>query len=124
MDLRLALAATSLLAVACYLTAALAEHPVIALLGCAVSGLAVAIMWPGVLSLGARILPHGGTVMFALFAFSGDLGCTSGPGLISLLADDSAAGIRRGLLWATAFPLVMLITSLCLYLRKKNPPSR
>ncbi len=117
-DLRLALALSSLLAVLCYLTAALAASPVVALLGCALSGIAVAIMWPGVLSLGARLLPHGGTVMFALFAFGGDLGCTVGPGLVSLLADNSAAGIRRGLLWATVFPLVMLIVSVWLYLFK------
>ena len=116
-DLRLALAFSSLLAVLCYLTAALAQNPVVALLGCAVSGIAVAIMWPGVLSLGARLLPHGGTVMFALFAFGGDLGCTVGPGLVSILADNSADGIRRGLLFAVCFPLVMLITSAWLYLK-------
>lgn len=118
-DLRLALTLSSLLAVLCYLTAALAAHPVVALFGCAASGIAVAALWPGVLSLGARLLPRGGTVMFILFAFGGDLGCTTGPALVSLISRDSAAGIRRGLLWATVFPLVMLIVSAWLYIRKR-----
>ena len=115
-DLRLTLAASSLFAILCYLTAALSPIPIVALIGCAASGLAVAILWPGVLSLGAQLIPRGGTVMFVLFAFGGDLGCTAGPGLVSLIASDSACGIRRGLLVSLVFPAVMLLVSLGLYL--------
>ncbi len=124
LDLRLALAASSLLAILCYLTAALSPLPVVALIGCAASGLAVAIMWPGVLSLGAQLIPRGGTVMFVLFALGGDLGCTAGPGLVSLIANDSAGGIRRGLLCSLIFPVVMFSVSLGLFLYARAKRAR
>lgn len=122
-DLRLTLAISSLLALACYLVAALSANPILALLGCAAAGIFVAIMWPGIYSLGGSLIPSGGTAMFALFALAGDLGCTVGPSTVALAANGSADGLGRGLLLASVYPAILALGALCLYLSKKRSKS-
>ena len=114
-DLRLTLSVSSVLALACYLVAALAENPIIALLGCAMAGLFVAIMWPGIYSLGGSLIPSGGTAMFALFALAGDLGCTAGPSTVALAANGTATGLSGGLLLASLYPAVLAVGAFVLY---------
>jgi fucose permease len=86
---------------------ALVPVPVIALLGCSLCGLAVSLLWPGMLSLTAGRYPSGGTAMFAMLALGGDLGCAVGPFLTGIVADSSNLNI--GLLAAMIFPAIMLI---------------
>lgn len=86
-----------------YLIAALSPNPFIALSGCALCGFSVAIMWPGALSMAAEAIPAGGTAMFGYMAFSGDVGCASGPYLVGL-----AGSIRKGLLLSAIFPAVLV----------------
>lgn len=120
-----------------YLLVVFAPSPALSLAACALTGLSVALLWPGTYSLGARHLPYGGTLMFALFAFAGDVGCTLGPdvvGLVSeavsdgalsdlaaLLADDpTAAGLKAGMLFSALFPLIAIFATFFLIRRLKK----
>lgn len=67
------------LCIGSYLLAALAPVPLLSLAGCALCGLSVGILWPGVFSIAAAQCPRGGTALFALLALAGDLGCAAGP---------------------------------------------
>ena len=89
-----------------YLLSALSPLPFLALVGCGVCGLAVGIMWPGTFSLAARILPAGGTAMFALLALGGDIGAVFGPTLVGVVGD-----MRLGLLLCTLFPALLTVLS-------------
>ncbi|MBQ7322802.1 MAG: MFS transporter [Clostridia bacterium] len=96
---------SSLLCVASYLIAVFAPHPVIALLGCALCGLSVGVMWPGTFSLAAEHLPRGGFPMFAILAFCGDLGCMLGPTASGQLASLCGGDMRVIFLFALIFPI-------------------
>lgn len=72
---------STLLCIASYLCIALVPVPAISLIGCALCGLSVGILWPGTFSKASSGLPAGGTAMFALLALAGDLGCTAGSGI-------------------------------------------
>lgn len=87
----------------------LVPHPMFGLLGCALSGLCVGILWPGTFSLAAASI-RGGTAMFAFFALAGDLGCSLGPGLVGWVSGQANGNLRIGLLTAAIFPTVILLT--------------
>ncbi len=115
------------LCVVCYLMTIFGAHPAISLVGCAVCGLSVALMWPGTLSMTAARYPTGGTAMFGMMAVFGDVGASLGPwlaGLASDLAQESALiqqraqatglsldqlGLKCGLLLGCVFPIIMLV---------------
>ena len=95
-SLRGAMQGTAVLCVLCYLVTVLVPIPVIALLGCALCGFSVSLMWPGTFSLVAEAFPKGGTAMFGLMAVFGDLGASVGPWLAGFISDAvqrSAQGI-------------------------------
>ena len=134
------LTASFALCIFAYLLTALSPYPALSLLGCAISGVAVAILWPGAYTLGSEILPLGGTPMFALFALAGDLGCAAGPSLIGLISDGitdgtispflgfiagapETVGIKTGILIATVFPVTAVIVSI-IVARLKNKKSK
>lgn len=108
MDLRKSIALSSVLCVISYMVAAFAPHPVLSLVGCAVCGLSVGLMWPGTYSLAARIFPQGGTLMFALLALAGDVGCTSGPTIAGFVAD-ATGDLKKGLCVVAIFPLLLVM---------------
>lgn len=110
--IRRAMAVCAGLCVGCYLLAALAQWPLLSLMGCAATGFCVGLMWPGTFSMTARAYPQGGTAMFALLALAGDVGCSAGPGLVGAVS--AGAGLSAGLLAACAFPLCMLLMALLL----------
>ena len=111
------MAASGVLCVCSYLLAVFAPVPVLGLLGCALCGLSVGIMWPGTFSLAAAACPKGGTAMFALFALAGDLGCTTGPSLVGLVSGKLSGSLQSGLAAAIVFPILFL---LALVLLKRN----
>lgn len=110
LNLRKAMALSAALCVGCYLLAVFAPHPLARLLGCAVTGFSVGLMWPGTFSTVARAYPQGGTAMFAILALSGDVGCSVGPGLVGLVS--GGFGLSMGLLAACVFPALMLAAAL------------
>jgi MFS family permease len=103
------IAGSSLLCVCTYLLAALSPSPLLALIGCALTGFSVGIMWPGTFSLAAQAMPGGGTLMFAIFAVAGDLGCAGGPALVGMVAAANGDNLKTGLLFGTIFAVILLI---------------
>ena len=102
------MAGSSVLCIVSYLCISLVPYPVAGLAGCAVCGLSVGIMWPGTFSKAAAELPRGGTILFALMALAGDLGCSSGPGLAGLVSGLAGDDLKRGILTAVLFPILLL----------------
>ena len=95
---------------------ALIPNPLLGLLGCSVSGIAVGIMWPGTFSLAAASIKGGGTAMFALLALAGDLGCSSGPSLVGYVSSMFGDNLSTGIMAALIFPVLLLAG---IYLRKR-----
>ena len=117
LDLTRTMLGCGALCVMCYLLASLSSSPVPGLMGCALCGISVGIMWPGTLSISAQKCPRGGTVMFALLALAGDLGGSIGPSLVGSVSSMADGNLKTGLLTATVFP-VLLISGL-LVLKKR-----
>ena len=46
--------------------------------------------------------------MYALMALAGDLGCSSGPGLVGAVAGAAGGELKIGILAAAVFPVLML----------------
>ena len=112
---------SSILCVVSYLMAVFMPIPILSLLGCALCGLSVGIMWPGTFSIAARECSRGGTAMFAFFALAGDAGCIAGPGLTSVVAQTfSKWGLKAGLLFAIIFPIGMLLILCKIGIKKRN----
>lgn len=116
------IAGSSVLCIVSYALMVFSPFPVLSLAGCALCGLSVGIMWPGVFSLAAEKYKSGGTTMFAVLALAGDIGCSAGPGLVGIFvnmaeqgikllpaADSASSGLKTGLLFAAIFPLIMII---------------
>ncbi|NLC68133.1 MAG: MFS transporter [Clostridiaceae bacterium] len=106
-DMQKVLAVCSALCMASFVITAIAPIPAVSLLGCALCGLSVSLMWPGMLSITAAGYPAGGVAMFAVLALGGDLGCSIGPQFTGIIADMSR--LNQGLLAAIIFPAIMLI---------------
>lgn len=119
-----------------YLIAVFSPIPVLSLAGCALCGFGVSLMWPGTLDLSAKRFPRGGSAMFALLAFGGDVGCSAGPFITGLVSDaakgdaveslSSAFGVssgqialKLGLFAVIVFP-VMLIVGVTLLGRSRS----
>ncbi len=102
---------SSLLCVVSYLIAVFSPFPLLALIGCAMCGFSVGIMWPGIFSIAGERCRSGGTAVFALFAVAGDIGCASGPALVGVISNATGGdnGLKTGLLCAIMFPIVMCI---------------
>lgn len=111
------MAGSTVLCILAYLLAAFSPQPFLSLVGCAVCGFSVGIMWPGTFSKASRALPLGGTAMFALLALAGDLGCTAGPSVVGFVSDGADGNMQMGILAAIIFPTVLL---LCLLLNRKK----
>lgn len=110
---------STILCIFSYLLTSLTSNPVVSLLGCALTGLSVGIMWPGTFSKSAVALRNGGTTMFALLALGGDLGCSGGPTLVGMVSELSGGNLKLGILAAILFPVLLC---LCLFYTKKSTP--
>ena len=91
-----------------YVLIAIFDSPVINLIACGLCGLSVGLLWPGTLSRAAVALKGGGTAMFALLAVGGDIGCTIGPIVVGLIAENAGGDLRIGMAAGLAFPAIML----------------
>lgn len=104
------------LCVASYLCISLVPVPVVGLIGCAICGFSVGIMWPGTFSKASAAIKRGGTVLFAMLALAGDLGCSGGPTLVGFVSSAFSGNLRLGILTAIVFP-VLLFAGLCTFSR-------
>lgn len=100
---------SAVLCLVSYLMITLIPNPVVNLIGCAICGFAISIMWPGTLSIAARTLPLGGTAMYALLALAGDVGCSAGPTLVGFVSGAFGDNLKTGIIAASVFPVVILL---------------
>ena len=117
LDLEKFMAVSAVLCIFSYVLASLAPIPLLSLIGCAVCGFSVGIMWPGTFSRASATLRTGGTAMFALLALAGDLGCSAGPTLVGFVSDAVGGNLKAGILAAAVFPVVMIM---CLVTGRKT----
>ena len=108
LDLTKTMLGCGALCIVCYLMASLSDSAVLGLMGCALCGISVGIMWPGTLSISAQKCPKGGTVLFALLALAGDLGGSIGPSLVGSVSSMADGNLKTGLLAAAVFPLLLI----------------
>lgn len=97
------------LCIVCYLVAALSSNAYVALMGCAVCGYAISLMWPGVVSLAAKIFPDEGSAMYSIIAMFGDIGCSIAPyftGLVASMAIWGDSGLKAGMIINVIYPLL------------------
>lgn len=100
---------SSLLCVASYLAVSLSSNALIGLLGCAVTGFSVGIMWPGSFSMASASIKTGGVSMFALLALGGDVGCSLGPTVVGGVSSYFSDDLQKGILAAIVFPLLLFL---------------
>lgn len=120
-DLTKVMLGCGLACVVCYLLASLSPNAILGLVGCSLCGLAVGIMWPGTISISAQKCPRGGTAMFAFLALAGDLGATAGPTMVGSIADAIGGNLKTGLLFATIFPVLLVLGLAILVIKSKKP---
>ena len=107
-DLDKFMVGSGLLCIASYLMISLSPLPQLSLLGCAICGLSVGIMWPGSFSKAAAVMRNGGTAMFALLALGGDLGCSGGPTLVGYVSSMFSEDLKKGIFAAIVFPVLLI----------------
>ena len=112
---------SALLCIASYLIAVFSPFPLLSLVGCALCGLSVGIMWPGSFSIAAKECPQGGIAMFAFLALAGDAGCMSGPETVSIVSGlVPEHGLKSGLLAAIIFPIGMALVILVRLVKQRK----
>lgn len=95
------------LCIASYLCISIVPIPIVELIGCGICGFSVGIMWPGTFSKASVALKRGGTLLFAMLALAGDLGCSSGPTLVGFVTG-AAGDMRLGILAGIVAPVLLL----------------
>lgn len=103
-----------------YLCISLTPSPVLSLVGCAICGLSVGIMWPGTFSKASASIRNGGTAMFAMLALAGDLGCSGGPTLVGYVSSIAQENLKCGILAAIVFPILMILGIMLVKLSKNE----
>ena len=106
-DLRKFMYISVVLCIVSYLVIIFVPNPVITLLGCGLTGFAVGIFWPGTFSMASAGIKGGSTLMFALLALAGDLGCSGGPTLAGIIMTCANGDMRAGIGAAIVFPVLM-----------------
>lgn len=99
---------SSFLCIAAYLTIVITPSPIAGLVGCAICGFSVGVMWPGTYTTASEKL-GGGTAMFALLALAGDVGCALGPTVAGVTSGLCGDNLRVGIAAALVFPVLMLM---------------
>lgn len=100
---------SGILCLSSYLLISLSKSPILALLGCALCGFSVGILWPGVFSMASKNVRGGGTAMFALLALAGDLGCAGGPTYVGYISEFFDGSLKIGILFAAIIPAMLIV---------------
>ena len=117
-SLKKVMTGSGILCIFSYVLAVFSPWPILSLVGCALCGLSVGVLWPGSFSLSASNYPQGGTTMFALLALAGDVGCASGPSVVGYVSQLFNGKLQAGLLVAIVFPVLLIAGIRILYRRK------
>lgn len=108
LDLDRFMKASCLLCIASYACIALVPVPVVELVGCAICGFSVGILWPGTFSKASAAIRNGETALFAMLALAGDLGCSGGPTVVGFVSSSLSNNLRAGIMAAVIFPILLL----------------
>lgn len=127
-------------ALVCYLGAGLSLNPVLGMIFCVVTGICVAMLWPGTLICVGENFSGAGVAVYALMAAGGDLGASLGSQMVGILSDSigvtafagdlaqklsitaEQVGMRSAVMISGIFPVLGMVTILILmkYLKKRN----
>lgn len=107
-DLEHFMTGSCVLCIIAYLCISLVPNPIVGFIGCALCGLSVGIMWPGVFSKASASIAKGGTAMFALLALAGDVGCSGGPTVVGMVSSVLGNNLKTGILAGVIFPILLL----------------
>lgn len=110
MDLDRFMRYSTILCIISYMCISLIRVPIIELIACGICGFSVGIMWPGTFSKASASIRRGGTVMFAMLALAGDLGCSGGPTLVGMVSSALDNNLRIGILSGIIFPVILILT--------------
>lgn len=110
MDLDRFMRYSTILCIISYMCISLIRVPIIELIACGICGFSVGIMWPGTFSKASASIRRGGTVMFAMLALAGDLGCSGGPTLVGMVSSALDNNLRIGILSGIIFPIILILT--------------
>lgn len=105
---------------------AVSPYPFFTVMASGLCGIGVSLLWPGTVALCAEYFPMAGTWMFAMLAFSGDIGCSMGPWITGIIADNIKSvnginsiftkltieqiGLRAGMMAGIIFPIAAFFT--------------
>lgn len=107
-DLNKYMIGCAVLCISAYALASFSGNPVFSLVGCALCGFSVGVMWPGAFSLASEKFPKGGTAMFAFLALAGDFGCSFGPTVVGFATGVMNDDLKKGVFAAVAFPVILI----------------
>jgi len=125
-------------ATACYLIAGLAAGVVLPFIACILTGIFIAMLWPGTLIAMEENVPGVGVTAYALMASGGDFGAAVAPQLMGIVVDKIAAsslaaklsttlhlsaeqiGMKAGMLVSAIFPLIGIVIVLIMIRYFKN----
>ncbi len=91
-----------------YLMISLVPNSFVNVIGCAIAGFSVGILWPGTFSMASAVIKNGGTAMFAFMALAGDLGCSAGPTVVGWISDMFSENLKVGIFAALIFPIILI----------------
>ena len=124
----------------CYLIAGLSTSVGFAFIACILTGLFVAMLWPGTLIMMEENIPGAGVAAYALMAAGGDFGASVSPQLMGIVIDTVAAssfaaelsvklgmtaeqiGMKAGMLVTAIFPIcgTVLLLFIIRYFKKNR----
>jgi len=108
-NLQKAILGSGFLCLFSYLVISFSPLPILGLVGCAICGFSVGLLWPGTFSIAAAEMKRGGTIMFAYLALAGDLGCSAGPTVVGRVSGMFGDNLKIGVLAAIVFPILLII---------------
>lgn len=111
-------------AAVCYLIAGLSSSVILSFIACILTGMFVAMLWPGSLIMMEENVPGAGVAAYALMAAGGDLGASVAPQLMGIVIDSVSAssfaanlsttlnmtaeqiGMKSGMVITSVFPII------------------
>lgn len=115
LDLNVAMFISGILCITGYLLTSLPQNRIVNLVGVGICGFSVGVLWPGTYSLATKSIKGGGTKMFSLLAFAGDIGCASGPAFLGFVSSAAGDNLKTGVLVSTVFPVLLVIFVIARY---------
>lgn len=127
-------------AAVCYLTVSFSNNTILSFVGCVLTGIFTAMLWPGTLILMEEKVNGVGVAAYALMASAGDFGASLAPQLMGIVVDNISVsefainmsntlnlspeqiGLKVGMLITSIFPILgsILIMIIIRYFKKQK----